>query len=927
MSAHATFHRLLLLGVNHRWASLVFLCLVTVLLGLGLPRLQVDTGLSSLIPGADPDKLIYDQVAEEFGSDNRTLIYLRGERLWTPEGLTALEQLHRRVQALPFVQRVDDLYTLRSVRGEGEVLDARLLLAEVPAGSSEAEQARADALYNPLIVGNYLSQDGEATALMVTVREAPDDPTFDRRVSRALEDAIAPARTHFETVFQIGPPRISDELKSNLLRDLLLLGPLSALLLVVTLLLFFRGWFAALVPLATSILSIIWAFGLMGWVGIPLNILSAMIPSLVVVIGATEDTHMMAAYFRDLAEGGNSRADTTRLMMRHMGVPLLLTIFTTVMGFASNAFIGIEMIEHFALASTAALLANGIITLLLVPLLLSVIGPTRVYGRRTPGTRGRTSVRGLPGLAVRAFGTAHQHYARPVLLLTGALCAFFVYQASTLHVTNDPFSYFREDRPLLQHARQVQQDLAGIKVFFVSLESDRERAFLDPANLRRLAEIQAFIAKQGIFDSSISLADHLTLLNREFHGGDPNYHTLPIRRDLVAQYLLFLHRSDLDSYVSHDLRRANIVVRHNVSDSATLNRHIRELREVVAGIAGAELRGHVVGENLMINAAAETLLSAQAKSLGVLLVVIFLTVSAMFTSFRGGVIALIPSLVPIILMFGIMGLLDIPLNPGTAMVAVIAIGIAIDGTIHLFARYNDLCRRTADYTEAVRMTVREEAVPVVYTSLALALGFGILIFSNFTLVAQFGALAAATMLFSIFANLIITPIIMSRIRLVGLHQILALSSQKGVLDASPLFREMSDYQIRKAILISEMHEFDAKELLIEQGSIGRSMYLLLEGEVEVVRRDGGESRQIVVLTPGQVFGEIGFIRDTQRTADVRALTPVKVLRFDYEKIRKDLKFFPGIVARLNFNISGILGERLADVMEQRHATPKAGTKQ
>jgi len=271
----------------------------------------------------------------------------------------------------------------------------------------------------------------------------------------------------------------------------------------------------------------------------------------------------------------------------------------------------------------------------------------------------------------------------------------------------------------------------------------------------------------------------------------------------------------------------------------------------------------------------------------------------------------VPAVVPIILMFGVMGLLDIPLNPGTAMVAVIAIGIAIDGTIHLFSRYNDLCRRTADYDEAVATTVREEATPVVATSIALALGFGVLLFSEFTLIAQFGALAAATMLFAVFANLLITPIIMARVRLVGLYQILAISMQRDVLEKSPLFRGMSGYQMRKAILISELHEFEAGELLVRQGTVGRSMFLILSGEVEVVHHRDEAHRRLMVLLPGQVFGEIGFVQETERTADVRALTPVSVLRFDFEKIRKDLKYFPNVVARLNLNISAILGERLA----------------
>ncbi|MZG30991.1 MAG: cyclic nucleotide-binding domain-containing protein [Nitrospinae bacterium] len=170
------------------------------------------------------------------------------------------------------------------------------------------------------------------------------------------------------------------------------------------------------------------------------------------------------------------------------------------------------------------------------------------------------------------------------------------------------------------------------------------------------------------------------------------------------------------------------------------------------------------------------------------------------------------------------------------------------------------------------------------------------------------------MLFSIFANLLITPIIMTRVRLVGLYQILSMSIDRGVLHGSPLLQNMTDYQRRKAILISELHEFEKGDLLVEQGTIGRNMHLILSGEVEVIRRDAGESHSLAVLKPGQIFGEVGYIRETERTADVVATQKVSVLRFDYERMQKDLKFFPNIVAKLNFNISYVLGERLADMV-------------
>ncbi len=903
--------QMFLLGLNNRKAVVILLVLVSVFAAAGIPRLKIDTGVDSLIPENDPGRLVYERVMGEFGTDNRTIIYIKDTQLWTPDKLATIERLHRSIEKIEKVTRVDSVFSLHTIDGRQGKVDSKPLLREAPRTAEEASMAKQRALANPLYLGNFFSADGTATAIIVSVVDIDEEENFDRKFFEKLEKLLEASRGEFEKIVQVGSPRINAELRASLFEDFVLLGPLSALILVLSILFFLRSTLSAVIPLITSVVTIVWTFGMLGWVGIPLNILSAMIPSLIIVIGSTEDTHMMSAFFRGLKEGDTDRRNhAIRYTAAHIGLPLVLTVLTTAMGFASNIFSNIALIQHFAIASTFAMLANGIVTILLVPLLLSIYGPDEV----TASAADADSL-SFPDRVIKVFRISQDQYPTATLTITALLCAFFVFQASKLYVTNDPLSYFPSDRPLIQDTKRIHEDLSGIKIFFITLESKTTKAFQEPRNLRKLVEIQKFLDKQGGFDRSISLADHLSFVNREFRGEFAEV-TIPDTRELVAQYLLFFHRSDLDSYVSHDYRRANIVVRHNITDSHTLNGYIEELEDVARHIAGPDISVHMVGENLMVNRAADSLMLAQVKALGILLALIFVIMSVMFTSFKGGAIALVPALIPISLMFGIMGLLDIPLNPGTAMVAVIAIGIAVDGTIHLLARYNELCRRTSDYVAAVHEAVQEEATPLIVSSLALALGFGILLWSNFTIVAQFGALAAATMLFSIFANLLITPIIMSRIRLVGLYQILAMSVDREVLDRSPLFNSMTNYQRRKAILISEISEFDDGELLVEQDTIGRSMYLILSGEAQVVRRDGGTSHTLATLHPGQVFGEIGYIRETQRTADVRAIGKLSALRFDYERMEKDLKFFPNIVAKLNFNISCILGERLADMVEQ-----------
>jgi predicted RND superfamily exporter protein len=724
-------------------------------------------------------------------------------------------------------------------------------------------------------------------------------------------------------VQQIGPPRIEAELRENLLSDLRVLMPLSALILAATVLVLYRSLFAAGLPLLTAALSLLWTFGVMGWAEIPVSILCAMLPTLVMVIGATANLRLIGGYYRglqnEIAQGRRpDRRAATDAMLRNLGATGVLTLLTTVIGFASNAFSGIPMVRDFGFVAAFAVLSSGVITVLLVPLLYSAFGPEQ---GRVPMI---AVAGGLSAVAVRAFGVLRQRLSLLALGLAAVLAVLFVQQASSVYVTNEPLTFVPADEPLVQAATRMKEELAGVKVFYITLERNAEGSFRDPAHLQRLADIQAFIAKQGIFDRSLSLADVLSQANQEAAAGRPDAYKVPPTRALVAQMLLLFPRRDLEPYVSHDFRRANIVVRHSVRDSSTLNRHIKELRQAAAHYAGPEMTTAVAGESLMINAAAERLQQGQWYALGALFLVVFLVMSLMFTSLKGGLIALVPSAVPILLMLAVMRVAEIPLNAATVMVGVIAIGVAIDGTIHLFARYSELCRGATNYDEAVLETVKNEAAPVIAVSLALALGFGVLLFSDLTLIQQFGALAAATMLFSIFANVLVTPLVMSRIRLVGLYEILAMSMSREVLEKSPLFHGMTGYQVRKAILISELREYGGGQRVIEQGTVGRSMYLVVNGQMEVVRIDGGQERRLATLGPGDVFGEIGFVRATHRTADVRTLGNVSLLRFDHERLEQDLLFFPHIMAKLNFNISGILGQRLADVVEQRRAESSGG---
>ncbi len=259
-----------------------------------------------------------------------------------------------------------------------------------------------------------------------------------------------------------------------------------------------------------------------------------------------------------------------------------------------------------------------------------------------------------------------------------------------------------------------------------------------------------------------------------------------------------------------------------------------------------------------------------------------------------------------------MGLLEIPLNTGTVMVAAIAIGIAVDDTIHFMSRYSQEMRNLQDQDAAMRVCIRKEIRPVFSTSLALALGFATLGFSNFVPVIYLGLLSSMVIVLALIADLFITPILLSSTQFITLWDMVTLRIEKEKLMASSLFSGLKSWQIKKVVLLGRMVETEAGERAVTQGEHGETMYLILEGRARVFRTDEDGKGDVTFATfgPGDVFGEIALVEPGERSSNVQAEEPLKCLELNMQSLMRIQRIYPRIASRLFQNLSRILGARL-----------------
>jgi predicted RND superfamily exporter protein len=944
----------------------IILVVVSVLSALQLNKLRIDASCEAMMMQGDPSKVYYEDTLKKFGTDKIVAIYFKDKDLFTPNKLKVMEEIARDLEKVQGVSEVESLFTVTNFKSEGDSLSCNPLMESVPDTQEAADQVKKDALRSPVLRGHLISKDGTATALYVYLggnaekpapkaesTEGMDDllgldeglggakkpaepaaakgkedaatPQAGREILKGSEitianqvdDVLKPHLGQFDVLFQIGTPYMWRMVTDMILNDQKVLIPLAAAVLLITLVASLRSLSGGLVPFITSGLSILWTLGFIAAIDIPINILTAIVPAMLIVIGSTEDCFLLVEYMEGVHETG-TKDKAVRRMAANLGIAVLLTTITTLLGFFSICANQITALRQFGYMSSFGFLVNPLITLTFIPVYLRFFGKTKVQGHHSEGEH-ELGKQHQPGLVDRLLESVadwlikmQREHGRAVLVVFFIMVVVFGLLALKINVDNDIMGFFRKDSPVVDRVAALHDNLSGTQTFYIRITSGAPGTFRRPENLAQVAAVQEHIDRMKTFDKSTSLADFIRLIHREMNGGEDEYYKVPDSPELISQYLLLLHGAETEKYVTPEFDEVNVVVRHNVWTSYHLKEALRDLDAVIKKTLNPHFKATFTGENILVTDAATSIIVGQAQGLSSLLLLVFFLMSLLFVNLKAGFLSLIPNVYPIAMVFGIMGIFGVPLNAGTCMVAGITLGIAVDDTIHFMSRYKIEMRRLQDEQKAVEECVRIKLLPVTASALGLAGGFAILVFTHFVPVSTFGILSAITIMIGVTGDLFLTPILLSKTQLITIWDMMALQLHKDVISASKLFRGLSAWQIKKVVLLGKLLEKKAGEYAVVQGEPGESMYLLLEGKATVFRKDEQTGKESVLTTlgPGDIFGEIALVQPGPRSAYVRADEPVQFIEITWASLGRMRKIFPRIANELFVNLCRILGERL-----------------
>lgn len=873
----------------------------------GAPRLALDPSIESMLRRDDPGLATWERANELFDGGDLLLVALEAEDVFTTAVLTRLQRLTERIEAQPEVRYASSLSTALNIRSEGGELLVEPFFDEVPTTPEALAELRRRALADPIYAGNLVSHDARVAAVSVALMDLSERELIESGVDDRLR-RIATEEAGDLTVRMAGGSHVKAETNRLMLGDLGSVIPVSVLLMSLVALVSFRTLRGVALPLLTVGVGLVWTMAVVGSIYGELNPVTVAAPPVIIAVGFAYAIHVVSAYYARHAAAGEdtSPAALAETVLAGVAQPICFTGLTTAVGFFSLASSPIVAVQQFAVFCGVGVLATTFVAIALAPACLALL---RRPKRPTRSSRSASAHHFDAFLRrIARFDLRHRNAVMAVWLLFALVAATGM---GRIAISTDMVSNLRDDNPVRIDFDRLNAALGGANAFQIVLESTREGDFLEPEQLEQLVSLQAWLADQPEVAGSTSFADYVRVLHKGFREGDESAYRVPESRALVSQLLVLGGNEELDRFVDSEYRAANVVVRTSAIDSRDVMALVDRIEARLADLP-PPLEFEVTGQTVLLSRTMDEIALGQALSLATAVLLIYLILALLFTSLGAGLLALAPNLIPIAIYFGLLGWTGVTLNITTGLVACLVLGIAVDDTIHLLVHFKEAARRHADEERGVLEAVSQVGRPVTVTTVALCLGFLVLLMSEIRAQVEFGVLAAVILAVAWANDLTFTPALASRMRIVSLWDVLTLDLGDAPHRTIPLFAGLRPWQARLVALMAEIVEVPSGRRLIKQGEAGAELFVVIDGRLEATTERPEGAVSLREMRRGDLVGEAAIFTG-ERTADVWTRSDARLLRLGRRDLDRLSRRHPRIAARVLGNLNQVLARRLGSV--------------
>jgi predicted RND superfamily exporter protein len=746
--------------LRHRVAILALCTAASVLAGWRISDGVLASSMRKLFFGANPKYDSYLELASQFGESNLVVVAFDFPKATTPEGMATLDRITSAIQRVEGVGQVDSVASATRIRSVDDILEVRSW-ADAFVHGGDPESLRRELGDDELVTGLFLSLDQRTVVVLVEYASEGDEERPAEELSVFLDEIVAP-------IVAEGVPRAGIHLAGLMPETVAVIGqthfnlerlfPFSALaLMVVVFVLFLRLW-PVVITLGTAGMAILWVFAAAVTIDREINVMMATVPAVIMIISFSDVIHLCTAYVLELQGGHDKRAAILK-SGGEVGTACFYTSLTTLVGFASLAFVPTPLFRQLGLV-----LGLGVAVALMLAVTLTPILFWYLPMPRPRDTLADRIIDRLNGHALRmAVGRAPWVLAATAVVVTVALVGTLRLRAET-----DLPARLAPDNPLRVAQRFVQERFAGTNFVDLYLFSDNPHDFLDADRFAAVAALQQQVEAYPEVDRVLSLIDLVEILHREL-AQPAEGETLPDSRALLAQYLILFEAAGgegIEQLIGDERRVLRMTLRlpgSGLVETAAVGERAATLAGSIDGVSA-----RATGLTYLFGDWIEFVIAGQKRGLFFALTTIALMMIVTLRRIGAGLVSMLPNVLPLLCLGGYLGLAWTAVDSDTLIVAMIAIGIAVDDTIHFLTRLRIETERDAEINGALRRTFAFTGRAMVQTTVVLAAGFLPFALSDYFTTRILGTLLPATLVVALVADLwLATALVKLRLLRVG----------------------------------------------------------------------------------------------------------------------------------------------------------------
>ncbi|QDG85589.1 RND family transporter [Vibrio parahaemolyticus] len=705
--------------------------------------------------GTNKQLLAFDEIQTTFAKTDNLAIVIAPEDgdIFTPQTLSLIQKITVDAWQVPYSSRVDSIANYQHTEAfEDDLLVEDLLYSEYELTPERISKVKSIALSEPVLKSALVSEKGDVTLVNITVQLPEMDKTAEvEEVVSSINAMIDRYQRAYPdvTFHKAGIIAMNYAFMTAAQDDSSTLVPTMLVVILVFLTIMLRSILSVIATLIVIIGSVMATMGISGWAGMFLSTATVNVPTLIMTLAVADCVHVIAT-MRQSMKNGFTKAQSIERSIALNFVPILITSVTTAIGFLMMNMSDSPVLRDFGNLSALGVMVACLLSVTLLPALLKLL-PIHV---KMETSQDQKHVMDRLG----DFVVSQRRALLPLSVAVIVVCASLI----PLNKVNDEsVEYFGQRNEFRQAADFMEERISGMTNISIAIKTNESQGIAAPDFLNTIGEFSSWLRDQPETDHVATLADVYKRLNKNMHGDDEAYYSLPQARELAAQYLLLYEMSlpyglDLNNQINVDKSSIKMVL--TVANLGSVELVDLENR-IYQWFAEHAPQYQVVASSpsLMFAHIGETNMASMLSTLPITLVLISALLIFALRSVRLGLISLMPNIAPAVIGFGLWALISGEINLGLSVVVTLTLGIVVDDAVHFLSKYQRARREGQTAEQAVRYAFHTVGRALWITTVVLVAGFSVLAMSSFRLNADMGQLSAIVIFIALVVDFLFLP--------------------------------------------------------------------------------------------------------------------------------------------------------------------------